>query len=94
MTQFEKVQYTAKAQTTGGRNGASDGDDRHLNVEHFSPSTQGAGTDPTRRSFLATSAVAGVLWPFAARCAQRCRGASINPLPAKLRVISNMKFML
>ena len=47
MTQLEKVQYTAKAQTTGGRNGASDGDDRHRNVEHFSPSTQVPA--PTRR---------------------------------------------
>ena len=33
MTQFEKVQNTTKAHTTGGRNGASRGDDGRLEVK-------------------------------------------------------------
>lgn len=45
MTQLEKVLYTAKAHTTGGRDGASRTDDGKLDVK-LSPPGQGAGTNP------------------------------------------------
>jgi osmotically inducible protein OsmC len=44
---FDKVLYTAKAHTTGGRdNGASRTDDGHLDVKLSSPGTPGTGTNP------------------------------------------------
>jgi len=44
---FDKVLYTAKAHTTGGRdNGASRTDDGHLDVKLSSPGTTGTGTNP------------------------------------------------
>jgi lipoyl-dependent peroxiredoxin len=46
MTQLEKVLYTAKAHTTGGRDGASRGDDGRLDIKLSSPGTPGAGTNP------------------------------------------------
>ncbi|MDB5872845.1 MAG: organic hydroperoxide resistance protein [Ramlibacter sp.] len=45
-TQLEKVLYTAKAHTTGGREGASRTDDGHLDIKLSSPGTGGAGTNP------------------------------------------------
>ena len=45
MTQLEKVLYTAKAHTTGGRDGASRTDDGKLDVK-LSPPGQGGGTNP------------------------------------------------
>jgi osmotically inducible protein OsmC len=45
MTQLEKVLYTAKAHTTGGRDGASRTDDGHLDVK-LSPPGTGSGTNP------------------------------------------------
>ncbi|MBL0422777.1 organic hydroperoxide resistance protein [Ramlibacter sp. AW1] len=46
MTQLEKVLYTAKAHTTGGRDGASRTDDGKLDVRLSPPSGSGAGTNP------------------------------------------------
>jgi len=42
----EKVQYTAKTHTTGGRAGASRSDDGRLDVRLSIPGTSGNGTNP------------------------------------------------
>ena len=44
--QLEKVLYTAKAHTTGGRDGASRTDDGRLDIKLSSPGTSGTGTNP------------------------------------------------
>ena len=46
MAQLEKVLYTARAHTTGGRDGASRTDDGRLDVKLSSPGTSGTGTNP------------------------------------------------
>ncbi|NMM85365.1 organic hydroperoxide resistance protein [Rhodococcus sp. SRB_17] len=46
MTQLDKVLYTAKAHTTGGRDGASRSDDGRLEVQLTSPGSSAAGTNP------------------------------------------------
>jgi lipoyl-dependent peroxiredoxin len=46
MTQLEKVLYTAKARTTGGRDGASRTDDGRLDIKLSPPGTAGTGTNP------------------------------------------------
>src|SRR2546421_13125699 len=46
MSQIEKVLYTAKAHTTGGRDGASRSGDGRLDVKLSSPGTAGNGTNP------------------------------------------------
>ena len=46
MTQIEKVLYTAKTHTTGGRDGASRSSDGRLDVKLSSPGTTGGGTNP------------------------------------------------
>jgi len=46
MAQLEKVLYTARAHTTGGRDGASRTDDGRLDVTLSSPGTSGTGTNP------------------------------------------------
>lgn len=46
MAQLEKVLYTARAYTTGGRDGASRTDDGRLDVTLSSPGTSGTGTNP------------------------------------------------
>ena len=47
ITQIEKVIYTAKAHTTGGRDGgASRTSDGRLDVKLSVPGTSGAGTNP------------------------------------------------
>ena len=45
-TSLEKVLYTAKAHTTGGRDGKSKTDDGRLDVTLSSPGTAGTGTNP------------------------------------------------
>ena len=45
-TPLEKVLYTAKAHTTGGREGHSKTDDGRLEVNLSSPGTSGTGTNP------------------------------------------------
>lgn len=46
MTKLEKVMYTAKAHTTGGRDGSARSDDGKLDVKLSSPGTSGTGTNP------------------------------------------------
>ena len=46
MTQLEKVLYTAKTHTTGGRDGASRTSDGRLDVKLSSPGAAGSGTNP------------------------------------------------
>ena len=46
MTQLDKVLYTAKAHTTGGREGASRSDDGRLDVKLTGPGTGTTGTNP------------------------------------------------
>ncbi len=46
MTTLEKVLYTAKAHTTGGRDGASKTDDGKLDVKLTPPGQPGGGTNP------------------------------------------------
>jgi osmotically inducible protein OsmC len=43
---LDKVLYTAKAHTTGGRDGASRTDDGRLDIQLSSPGTAGTGTNP------------------------------------------------
>jgi len=45
MTTIEKVLYTGKTHTTGGRDGASRSSDSHLDIR-LSPPGTGAGTNP------------------------------------------------
>src|SRR5260370_16994888 len=46
MNRREKVMYTAKVHTTGGRVGSSHSDDGKLDVKLSRPGTSGAGTNP------------------------------------------------
>jgi Ohr subfamily peroxiredoxin len=46
MAQLEKVLYTAKARTTGGRDGASRTDDGRLDIKLSPPGMGGSGTNP------------------------------------------------
>jgi lipoyl-dependent peroxiredoxin len=47
MTQVEKVLYTARVHTTGGRDrGASHSDDGRLDIKHSVPGAPGTGTNP------------------------------------------------
>ena len=46
MTKIEKVLYTAKTHTTGGRDGAAQSSDGRLDVKLSSPGTAGGGTNP------------------------------------------------
>ncbi|MFM0203368.1 organic hydroperoxide resistance protein [Paraburkholderia fungorum] len=46
MTQLEKVLYTGKTHTTGGREGASRSSDGRLDVKLSPPGTSGMGTNP------------------------------------------------
>jgi lipoyl-dependent peroxiredoxin len=46
MTKLEKVLYTARAHTTGGRDGASRTDDGRLDVKLSPPGPSGSGTNP------------------------------------------------
>lgn len=46
MTQADKVLYTGKVHTTGGRDGASRSSDGRLDIKLSSPGSTGAGTNP------------------------------------------------
>jgi osmotically inducible protein OsmC len=46
MTTLEKVLYTAKTHTTGGRDGASQSSDGRLDIKLSSPGAAGTGTNP------------------------------------------------
>ncbi|UNK49801.1 organic hydroperoxide resistance protein [Lysobacter sp. S4-A87] len=45
-TQIDKVLYTGKTHTTGGRNGSSQSSDGRLDIKLSSPGSSGAGTNP------------------------------------------------
>jgi len=46
MTRIEKVLYTGKTHTTGGRDGASRSSDSRLEIKLSPPGSSGAGTNP------------------------------------------------
>lgn len=46
MSSLDKVLYTARTHTTGGRDGASRSDDGRLDVKHTPPGAPGNGTNP------------------------------------------------
>ncbi len=46
MSQIEKVLYTGKTHTSGGRDGVSRSQDGRLDIKLSSPGTSGAGTNP------------------------------------------------
>ena len=46
MASLDKVLYTARTHTTGGRDGVARSDDGRLEVNLSSPGTSGAGTNP------------------------------------------------
>ena len=46
MSQLQKVLYTAKTHTTGGRDGASRTSDGRLDVKLSAPCAKGTGTNP------------------------------------------------
>jgi Ohr subfamily peroxiredoxin len=46
MTQLEKVLYTGKTHTTGGRDDAASSSDGRLNIQLSPPGSAGAGTNP------------------------------------------------
>lgn len=46
MNRPEKVIYTAKVHTTGGRSGESQSDDGHLHIKLSRPGSAGPGTNP------------------------------------------------
>lgn len=46
VTPMDKVLYTAKTHTTGGRDGASQSSDGRLDVKLSTPGTSGTGTNP------------------------------------------------
>ena len=62
MTQANKVLYTAKTHTTGGRDGASRSSDGRLDVKLSSPGTAGAGTNPEQLFAAGWSAASKVRW--------------------------------
>ncbi len=57
-THFDKVLYTTKAHTTGGRdNGVSRTDDRRLGLKLSPPCTSGTGTNPEQLFVVGCSAI-------------------------------------
>ncbi|MBY5863502.1 organic hydroperoxide resistance protein [Rhizobium leguminosarum] len=46
MTKIDKVLYTGRTHTTGGRDGASHSDDGHLDIKLSPPGSNRAGTNP------------------------------------------------
>lgn len=46
MPSLDKVLYTARTHTTGGRDGASRSDDGRLDIKHTPPGASGQGTNP------------------------------------------------
>lgn len=46
MPSLDKVLYTARTHTTGGRDGAAHSDDQRLNIQLSAPGSSGQGTNP------------------------------------------------
>ena len=79
MTQVEKLLYTAKTHTTGGRDGASRSSDGRLDVKLSRPGTAGPGTNPEQLFAAGWSAC------FASAMAVAARKMNIA-LPADLAI--------
>ena len=56
MTRSERLLYTARTRTTGGRDGCSRSDDGRLEVKLSTPGMRGAGTNPEQLFAAAWSA--------------------------------------
>jgi lipoyl-dependent peroxiredoxin len=67
MNRLEKVLYTAKVHTTGGRAGVSRSSDGNLEVRLSRPGTPGAGTNPEQLLAAGWSACFESAMEFAAR---------------------------
>src|SRR3979490_326916 len=67
MNRLEKVLYTAKAHTTGGRAGVSRSSDGRLEVRLSRPGSPGTGTNPEQLFAAGGSACFGSAVEFAAR---------------------------
>jgi osmotically inducible protein OsmC len=67
MSQLEKVLYTAKVHTTGGRTGASRSSDGRLEVKLSRPGSTGDGTNPEQLFAAGWSACFESAMEFAAR---------------------------
>ena len=79
MTKLDKVLYTARAHTTGGRDGASRTDDGRLDIKLSPPGQAGNGTNPEQLFAAGYSACfIGALKAVAAR--------TKAPLPADVAV--------
>ena len=70
MNQLEKVLYTAKVHTTGGRSGTSRSSDGHLEVTLSRPGGPGTGTNPEQLFAAGWSACFESAMEFAARTLQ------------------------
>jgi Ohr subfamily peroxiredoxin len=79
MSQLEKVLYTAKTHTTGGREGASRSDDGCLDVKLSRPGAAGNGTNPEQLFAAGWSAC------FESAMAHAARNMKIT-LPADLAI--------
>ncbi len=80
MTQLEKVVYTAKARSTGGRDGVSRSDDGRLDVRLSPPGPTGAGTNPEQLFAAGYSAC------FIGALKHVAPGIAGAPLPADVAV--------
>ena len=67
MNRLEKVLYTAKVHTTGGRAGLSSSSDGHLEVKLSRPGSPGTGTNPEQLFAAGWSACFESAMEFAAR---------------------------
>src|SRR3977135_193089 len=67
MNRLEKVLYTAKAHTTGGRTGMSRSSDGRLEVKLARPGSPGTGTNPEQLFAAGWSACFDSAMEFAAR---------------------------
>ena len=67
MNRLEKVLYTAKVHTTGGRAGLSRSSDGHLEVKLSRPGSPGTGTNPEQLFAAGWSACFESAMEFAAR---------------------------
>ncbi len=79
MGQVEKVLYTARTHTTGGREGQSRSDDGQLEVKLATPGTRAAGTNPEQLFAAGWSAC------YEAAIAEAARMKKIN-LPSDVAI--------
>jgi len=76
---LDKVLYTAKAHTTGGRDGASRTDDGRLDIKLSSPGTSGTGTNPEQLFAAGYAACFGGALDYVASQKKRdAKGAAVT----------------